>query len=134
MRITDWCRLIEQGMNVTRHTGDQRHLHEDQGLVGHAGMEKGKAATIRLEPVLQVGPPADLVHGLIGHQLLKQRRRRFPGDSLELEKADVEPVGEQSLQILLEARESGIVLPEINQLGAAVDEELYPIGERVELA
>src|SRR6516164_8052677 len=97
-------------------------------------MEKSEAATIRLEPVLQVGPPADLVHGLIGHQLLKQRRRRFPGDSLELEKADVEPVGEQALQILFEAGEHGIVLPQINQFGAAVDEELDPFGEGIELS
>src|SRR6516165_1703358 len=97
-------------------------------------MEKSEATTVRLEPVLQIGPPADLVNRLIGHQLLEQCGRRFPGDSLELEKADVEPIGEQPLQILFEARQSRIVLPEIHQFGTAIDKKLYPFGERIELA
>src|ERR1700756_2323648 len=97
-------------------------------------MEKGKTATIRLEPVLQIGPPPDLVHGLIGHQLFEQCRRRFPGDSLELEKADVEPVGKQPPQVLFEAEEHGVALLEIKQFGATVDQEFYPFRERVELA
>ena len=74
-------------------------------------MKKGKAATIRLESILQIGPPADLMHGLVCHQLFEQRRRQFPGDALELEKADVEPVGEQPLQILFEAGEPGSRCP-----------------------
>ena len=57
------------------HARDQRHLDEDQRLVGHARMEKGEAAAVGLEPVLQIGPAADLVHRLVGHQLFEQRRR-----------------------------------------------------------
>ena len=74
------------------------------------------------------------MHGFVCHQLFEQRCRRIPGDSLELEKADVEPVGEQPLQVLFKAGEQGIALLEIDQFGPAVDEKLYPFGERIELA
>src|SRR6516165_12130276 len=91
-------------------------------------MEKGKAATIRIEAVLQIGPPADLVHRLVGHQLFEQCGRLFPGNPLELKKADVEPIGEQPPQILFEAGKRGIALLEVDQFGAAVDQELGPSG------
>ena len=74
------------------------------------------------------------MNGFIDHQPFQQSRRRFPGDSFELEKADVEPVGEQTLQVFLEAGEQGVSLAEIEQFGPAVDEELYPFGQCIELA
>ena len=102
LRVADRRRLVEQRMDIARHARNQRDLDKDQRLVRHARVKKGKAAAVGLEPVLQVGPAADLVHRLVDHQLFEQRRRRFPGDPLQLEKADVEPVGEQPLQIVLE--------------------------------
>ncbi len=116
------------------HAGDQRYFDKDQRLVRHARVEKGKAAAVGFEPVLQIGPAADLVHRLVGHQFFEQRRRRLPADPLQLEKADIEPIGEQPLQILLETAQQRVVAAEVNQLGAPIDQELDPFGERVELA
>ena len=120
-------------MNIAGHARNERHLYKDQRLVRHARMKKGKAAAVGIEPVLQIGPAANLVHRLVDHQLLEQCGRRFPGDALQLEKADVEPVGEQPLQILLEPAQQRVAPPEVDQLGAAIDEEFDPFGKRVEL-
>src|ERR1700752_1140439 len=97
-------------------------------------MEESKTPAIRFEAVLQIGPAADLVNGFVGHQLFEQGRGRFPGNSLELEEADVEPVGEQPLQILFETGKLGVALPPIDQFRPSIDEELDPLGKRVELA
>ena len=78
LRIADRRRLVEQRMDVARHAANQRHLDKDQRLVRHARVEKRKAAAVGLEPVLQIGPAADFVHRLVGHQLFEQRRRRIP--------------------------------------------------------
>jgi len=43
------------------------------------------------------------------------------------------PIGEQPLQVLPEPAQKRIAPPEVDQLGAAIDEELDPFGERVEL-
>ena len=113
---------------------DQRHLDKDQRLVRHARMEEGKAAAVGLQPVFQIGPAADLVHRLVGHQFFEQRRRRFPGDAAQFEKADIEPVGEQVAQIVGEPAQRQILSGHPDQLGAPVDEKLHPLGQRVELA
>ena len=70
---------VEQRVNIGRHALDQRHLDEDQGLVGHAGMKESEAPAIGIEAILEIGPGANLVHRLVAHQLFEQRGRRVPG-------------------------------------------------------
>ncbi len=71
-------------------------------------MEEGKAAAIRLEPILEVGPAANLVHRLIDDQFFEQRRRRLPGDPAQLKKTDIEPMREQRLEVVFKASEDRI--------------------------
>ena len=56
MGVLHGGRFVQEGLDIAGHTGDQSHLDEDQGLVGHPGMEEREAAPIRFEPVLQVLP------------------------------------------------------------------------------
>src|SRR5690348_5822189 len=128
MRIADRGRFIKQGMYIARHAGNQRHLDKDQRLIRHARVKEGEAAAIRIKPVLQIGPTAYLMHRLVDHELFEQRRGGFTSDALQLEKSDVEPVGEQPLQILFEPAQQWIMPSEVDELGASVDEELHPLG------
>ena len=121
-------------MNVAGHAGDERHLDKDQRLVRHPRVKKGKAAAVGFEPIFQIGPAANLVHRLVRDQLFEQGRGRFPADPLQLEKADVEPIGEQTLQIVFEAAQQRIARAEIHQFGAAIDQKLDALGQRIELA
>ena len=73
------------------------------------------------------------MHRLVFDQLLDDRRRGVPGDLPEFEKADVEPVGQQRFEVGLEIRIRRVPRREVEQGGAHVDEELHPVGERVEL-
>ena len=91
---------VEQALHVTRHAVDQRHLDEDQRLLGHARMEEGKAAPIRIEPVLEVAPRADRMDRLVGDELFQQRGRRAPVDAHEVEEGHVEPGAQQRAQVL----------------------------------
>ena len=72
----------------------QRDLDEHERFVGHRGMEEGVAAAIGVEPVLQVVPRTDRVHGFVLDELLEQRGRRVPRDARQREQADVEQRGE----------------------------------------
>ena len=134
MRVTERRGFVEQRVDVAGHPLDQRDFDKDQRLVRHARMEKGKAAAIRFEPVLEVGPPLDFVHGLVGDQLFQERRRRFPTDPLQFEKADIEPVGEQLAEIVGETPHRHVAVGQRDQLVAAIDKELNPFRQRVELA
>src|SRR5438876_10650822 len=104
-RIDHRRALVEQRLDVSGNALDQRHLDEDQGLVGHARMEEGEAAPVGLEPMLEVIPGADLVHGLVSRELLEERRRRITGDELQFEETDIEPAALQSAKVALEARD-----------------------------
>ena len=135
LRVADRRRLVEQRVDIAGDPGDQRHLDKDQRLVGHARMKEGEAAAIRLEPVFQIGPAADLVHRLVGHQLFEQRGRRFPGNPAQFEKADIEPVGEQVAQIVGEAAQRRVAAGRCSISSARRStRNLTPSGKRVELA
>ena len=118
---------VEQALHVARHAVHQRHLDEDQRLVGHARMEEGEAAAVRIEAVLEVAPRADGVHRLVGHQLLEQRRRGAPVDAHQIEEADVEPGAEQRTQILAQHARRGVGAAQGHQLGPQVDHELHAL-------
>ena len=96
-------------------------------------MEEGVAATVGVEPVLEVLPRADLVHGLVFDQLLEQRRGRGPGDALQLEEADIEPGRQASLQLAIERLEQRVFGDEAQQIRAQVDQELDALRNGVEL-
>ena len=96
-------------------------------------MEIGKAAAVGLEPVLQILPAADRVHGLVAGELFQERGGRIPGDAAHFEEADVEPAREQVLQVELERGQHRVALAQVHQLGAHVDQELHALGQRVEL-
>ena len=107
------------------------------GSSGIDGMEERVAAAVGVEPVLEVGPRADRVHGLVLDQLLEQRGRRVPGDAAQLEQADVEQRRELRLQLEVDLgrarsrrRRSIVGIGREPQLvGAQVDEELHAVVE-----
>ena len=68
----------------------ERDLDEDERFVRHRGMEERVAATIGVEPVLQVVPGTDRVDCFVLDQLLEQRGRRVPRDARQRQHADVE--------------------------------------------
>ena len=70
---------------------------------------------------------------LVARELFEERGRRIPGDALHFEEADIEPAGEQVLEVELERGERRVLLGELHQLGAHVDQELHAFGQRVEL-
>ena len=50
-------RVSSSGAIDGRHLGRQRHLDEDQRLVGELGMEEGEAAPVGwLKPIAQIDP------------------------------------------------------------------------------
>ena len=73
------------------------------------------------------------MHRLVFDQLLDDRRRRVPGDLAELQEAHVEPARQQRFQIRFEVGERLVLGRELEQGGAHVDQELHPVGQRVEL-
>ncbi len=52
-----------------------------------------------------------------------------PGDPLQFEKADIEPIGQELAQIFGEAGKRPVVTLG-DELGAAVDQKLDPLGQR----
>src|SRR6185312_481662 len=132
-RIAQRGRLVEQRLHVIRHALHQRDFDEDERLLRHARVEIAEAAPISLEPVLEIGPAADLVHRLIDDELLEERSGRVPRDARQLEEADIEPAREQCLQVELEPGQHRIAPRHRHKLGAHVDQEFDAFGERVEL-
>ncbi len=114
------------GQKLLNRAGDalaQRDLHEDQRLIDQRWVEKGVAAPVaRIEPAAQIAPVLDLVHRLIADDLLQNVRRRRPVDALEHEKAAVEPRVEQRAEIRVHGLQLGMLLREVEQVGAHGDD------------
>src|SRR3990167_5901892 len=96
--IAQRCRLVEQRRDAVGDAVHQRHLDEDQRLIGQARVEEAVAAAVAVQAVLQVGPAADVVHGLVLDELFQQRGGRIPRQATQLQKSHVKPGGEQVLQ------------------------------------
>jgi hypothetical protein len=71
------------------------------------------------------------VHRLIGDQLLQHRRRRLPIDPPQLEKAAVEPRGEQMLQVGIEQLQFRLVAQMRGDLAAHRDQCAGATGRHV---
>ncbi len=121
-------RFVQQRDDVAGNLIHQRHLHEDERDTGHAWVEEAVAAAVAVQPVLHVGPAADVVHGLVLDELFDQRRGRIPADAAQLQKADVEPGGEHVLHLHVQ-REQALVALEVGlHLGAHLHQEDHPTG------
>src|SRR5579863_50951 len=68
-------------------------------------MKKREAPPVRLQAAVQVRPSVYFMYGLVADQLLEQKRRSLPADSLQAEKATVEPRFEEMLEIGIKRRE-----------------------------
>ena len=125
--------LVEQALHAFGQFVDERDLDEDQRLCRHAGMKEGVAAAIGVEPVLEILPGADLVHGFIFDELFQQRGRRVPGNALQFQEADIEPRREPVLEFAIERLQFLVVPQEAQQIDAHVDKELDALGNGIEL-
>ncbi len=73
-------------------------------------MEECEAAAVGRKTPPQIIPALDLMHRLVGNQLFQHRRRRLPVDPPQLEKAAVEPGGEEMLEIGIEQLQLRLVV------------------------
>ncbi len=73
------------------------------------------------------------MHRLIVDQLFQQRGGAVPVDPLQLQKADIEPGGEQPAQIGIQRRQQLVGPAHLQQRAAQIDQELPPIRDRREL-
>ena len=83
--------FVNQPRNVFGDAGHQGHLDKNQGLTRQLWMEESKAAAVRLQAAAQIVPAIDGMHRLVRNDFLEQLGRRVPGDSVQLQKAGVEP-------------------------------------------
>ncbi len=120
-------RLVQQRRDAAGYAVHQRHLHKNQRLVGQARVKEAVAAAVAVEPIFQVCPAADVVHGLVFDELFDQRGRRIPRQAPELQKGHVEPGGEQVLQIGIERHQPFVGLELGQQLGAQVHQKAHAL-------
>ena len=97
-------------------------------------MKVGVAAAIVTETVLEIVPGQNCVHRFVLDEFLQKRRRRFPGDAFQIEKADIEPGGEQRMNVGIQRLQAYVFRREQHQLGAQVHQKLHALTELVELA
>ena len=84
-------------------------------------MEEGEAAAVvGIEPPAQVVPALDLVHRLVGDDLVEDGGGRVPVDAAQHQEAAVEPGGQQVAQVAVEGAERGISRGE--QVAAQLDD------------
>ena len=107
--------LVQQVLHRVGELIDQGHFDEDEGFHRHARVEKGVAAPVRVEAVLQVLPGADLVHRFVLDQLFQQGRRGLPGEAGNFQEADVEPGGETVLQLPVQGLQFRILVEKAQQ-------------------
>ena len=125
--------LVQQNLHVAGHTADQGNLDKDQGFIRHAGVEKGKAPAVGIQPVFQIIPGADFVHRLVGHQFFQQHGGRIPGDPAQIQKTYIKPGRKQLAQIIAQAPQNWFVANQGQDLSPHIYQELDPLGQGVEL-
>ena len=113
----------------------ERYLDEDQRLVDHCRMEKGKAAPVRrIDAAAQIVPVADFVHRLIADDLLQHDRRRRPVDPPQHQEAAIEPGREQMHEIVIDGTQVVAMIERIHQLLAHADQRGSASGREIESA
>ena len=124
----------EQGLHGGRQTLGQRHLDKDKRIARQRRMEEGEAPPIRRQPPPQVGPAGDLVHRLVGDQLLQHRRGRLPVDAPQLQEAAVEPRPQQVAQVGVERLQRRLGAQVVQQLPAHGDQRRGAARRHVDAA
>ena len=113
----------------------ERDLDEHQRLVRHRGMEERVAAAVGVEPVLQVVPRRDRVHGLVLDQLLEQRGRGVPRDAPQRRAGRRRTASSRCVFSSRSRSASDVVVgADAQHVGAQVDEELHAAVEAGEQA
>ena len=64
--------FVEQRHDARRHFVHQGHLDKNQRHAGQTGMKKSVAAPVAVEPVFDIGPALDVMHGFVLDQLFNQ--------------------------------------------------------------
>ncbi len=130
--VRDLPLLGDQRSDGPYRTLGQRHLHEDQRIVGHGGVKEGEAASIFGESGPEIFEAVDLVHGLVRDDLLQHAGRGVPVDSVHHQEPAVEPRNQQVTQI-------GVQRPEVRPLiddGQEIPTHLYEppgsVGDHVQ--
>ena len=86
-------------------------------------MEEGEAAPVgRVQPAAQVVPVADLMHRLVGDDLLEDRGGRVPVDLAQHQEPAVEPRGEEMREVDVERLQRGVGLRRGQQVLAHADQ------------
>ena len=119
---------IEHVRNLGRHALEEGNLHENQGFIGHARMEKGKtAAVFGFQPAPQFFPGWDFMHRFVGNDLLQDVGWCGPVDCAHDKETAVEPGTKHVAEIFVYTFQDGIVprffkqcLPHSHQTDGAV--------------
>ena len=112
----------------------ERHLHEDEGLVGKGGMKEPEAAPVRRQAALQVLPVEDLVYRLVLDDLLEHESGGVPVDAPDLEEPTVEPGAEQVEEVRVERLELRQIRQSLQQRLAHCEEIGHAVRRGVEKA
>src|SRR6476620_9273456 len=100
----------------------ERHLDENQRVVGQGGMKKAVAAPIRLEAASQITPSLNLVHSLVFNHPLQYDRGLVPVDSLQQQGARIEPGAEQVEEVRIDAGPHGMCVQRGDEASAEIDQ------------
>ncbi len=117
--------------HVRRQLVHERDLDEDERLVGKRRVEEREAAPVALEPALEVGESVDLVHRLVGDQLLEDCGRGLPVDAAQLQEAAVEPGPEQMGEVEVHGGELRVLAALLEQCAAQLDQHRRSAGRHV---
>ena len=131
-RVTRSGSCVEQRRDRVGHRVHQRHLDEDQRLVGQCRMEERKAPAVGLEPPAQVVPAANLVHRLVRDDLLQQVGRRAPIHADDLQEARVEPRRQQVAKVPVDGLELAMRIRQLQQSLAHAQDRGGAPGRAVE--
>src|SRR5687767_5121775 len=116
------------------HAARERHLDEDDRLLGKLGMEEREAAPVRLEAPAQVAPALDRVHRLVLDQLLEHDGRGAPVDALQAQEPAVEPRAQQVHEVVVDDAPLRMRLHALQELLADRHERRGASGRHVEAA
>ena len=108
--------VADDRLNGRRHTLGQSHFHENQRFIFEGGVEIGETSSICCEPLLQVTPIFNAVNRFILDDFLKNGGFCIPVDPFQGEKAGIEPLGKQLLQVFIHSRQLRMITQEAQEV------------------
>ena len=115
--------FVEQRHDARRHFVHQGHLDKNQRHAGQTGMKKSVAAPVAVEPVFDIGPALDVMHGFVLDQLFNQGRWRIPADAAQVQKADVKPGRKHVFQLDIQRHQAFVGFQEGQHFGPHVHQK-----------